>query len=52
MKAKMKKLKEIIKTEDIEKYINEGFYNMYNLKNDDEYYDHICIIRLQISYDK
>ena len=52
MEAKMRKLKEIIKTEDIENYINEGFYNMYNLKNDDEYYSHICIIRLQISYDK
>ena len=58
MEAKMKKLKEIIKTEDIEKYIDKGFYNMYNLKNDDEYYDddeyygHICIVRYTMSYDK
>ena len=52
MEAKMKKLNEIIKTEGIEKYIDKGYYNMYNLKNDDEYYSHICIIRLQISYDK
>ena len=52
MEAKMRKLKEIIKIEDSEKYIDEGFYNMYNLKNDDEYYGHICIVRLQMSYDK
>ena len=50
----------IIKTEGIEKYIDKGYYNMYNLKNDDEYdneyddeyYDHICIIRCTMSYDK
>ena len=52
MEAKMKKLNEIIKTEDIEKYIDKGYYNMYNLKNDDEYYGHICIVRYTISYDK
>ena len=60
MEAKMKKLNEIIKTEGIEKYIDKGYYNMYNLKNDDEYdneyddeyYDHICIIRYTMSYDK
>lgn len=51
MEAKMKKLNEIIKTEDIENYIDKGSYNIFNLKND-EYYDHICIIRYTMSYDK
>lgn len=52
MEAKNKKLNEIIKTENIEKYIDKGYYNIYNLKNDDEYYGHICIVRYTMSYDK